>query len=153
MKSKYLMLLMLLIALWAAFLLIFGIRYMLSTSGQRLDTKAAREVATSVTSYHVIKGHFPASGPEEYDIDLETDARFMRMLSATTSFSLEGRSDIKDGALVDQRGKTYRVRIDTDDDGEVHCPITNEPIPGKVLVWSAGKDKLFETWSDNGKSW
>jgi hypothetical protein len=62
-------------------------------------------------------------------------------------------------SIVDAWGNLYHLRLDTDGDGWVENPDSNEVADGRtklkkrVIVWSAGKDGYEETWEDNPKSW
>lgn len=61
--------------------------------------------------------------------------------------------------FTDFMGAYYRVRLDTDYDGEIANPNPDEVREGRgkldyrVIVWSAGKDGRWDTWDDNVKSW
>ncbi|MDB6134725.1 MAG: hypothetical protein JWM59_2968 [Verrucomicrobiales bacterium] len=60
---------------------------------------------------------------------------------------------------VDGWGGYYRIRMDSNRDGEVANPNPDEAAAGRLrlstwaIVWSAGKDGKWETWGDNVKSW
>ncbi len=62
-------------------------------------------------------------------------------------------------SIVDAWGNLYHLRLDTDGDGWVENPDSNQAAEGRpklkkrVIVWSPGKDGLEETWEDNPKSW
>ncbi|RYD25246.1 MAG: hypothetical protein EOP86_27565 [Verrucomicrobiaceae bacterium] len=68
---------------------------------------------------------------------------------------------VEEGApeVVDGWGGYYRIRMDSNYDGEMVNPNTEEvdqgrqKLPNRVIVWSAGKDGKWETWGDNLKSW
>lgn len=61
--------------------------------------------------------------------------------------------------VVDNHGKAYRVRLDTNHDMKLANPDPAGASAGKaelgkrVLVWGAGKDGKWDTWDDNPKSW
>lgn len=60
---------------------------------------------------------------------------------------------------VDGWGNYFSMRLDSNYDGEIENPNTDEvgdgrqKLPNKVIIWSAGKDGKEETWEDNIKSW
>ncbi|MDB6134719.1 MAG: hypothetical protein JWM59_2962 [Verrucomicrobiales bacterium] len=60
---------------------------------------------------------------------------------------------------VDGWGGYYRIRMDSNYDGEMVNPNTKEvgegrqKLPNRVIIWGAGKDGKWETWDDNVKSW
>ncbi|RYD34581.1 MAG: prepilin-type N-terminal cleavage/methylation domain-containing protein [Verrucomicrobiaceae bacterium] len=60
---------------------------------------------------------------------------------------------------VDGWGNYFSMRLDSNYDGEMENPNTDEvgegraKLPNRVIVWSAGKDGKEETWEDNIKSW
>ncbi|MDB6134721.1 MAG: hypothetical protein JWM59_2964 [Verrucomicrobiales bacterium] len=60
---------------------------------------------------------------------------------------------------VDGWGNYFLIRLDSNNDGEVANPNTDEVADGRLklahraIVWSAGKDGKWETWGDNLKSW
>ncbi|MES2706635.1 MAG: hypothetical protein V4726_08540 [Verrucomicrobiota bacterium] len=66
----------------------------------------------------------------------------------------EGRFEAVDGW-----GNYYRIRLDSNYDGEMINPNADEvddgreKLPNRVIIWSPGKDGKWETWSDNLKSW
>ncbi len=61
--------------------------------------------------------------------------------------------------IVDNWGKPFRLRLDTNNDKSLANPNPDQtkagrtPLPKRVLVWSAGKDGKWETWDDNPQSW
>lgn len=60
--------------------------------------------------------------------------------------------------IVDPWGNYYKVKMDADFDNEIENPDiagagTKLKLRAKVLVWSPGEDKNFDTWEDNVKSW
>ena len=58
------------------------------------------------------------------------------------------------GELWDPWGNFYRVRFDSNGDGEIENPeAPGTFLPESILIWSAGKDGNFETWEDNVKTW
>lgn len=60
---------------------------------------------------------------------------------------------------MDAWGGYYRVRFDSNYDGEMLNPNEDEvgegrmKLPNRVIIWSAGKDGKWDTWDDNIKSW
>lgn len=70
--------------------------------------------------------------------------------------SLAPAGDPNVGAFVDPWGTPFEYQVDLDGDGQ--CANPNEEsdtafIPGRVIVWSAGPDKDYDTWEDNVTSW
>jgi prepilin-type N-terminal cleavage/methylation domain-containing protein len=60
--------------------------------------------------------------------------------------------------LLDPWGSPYRVMLDGDFDDKIENPDTanggGRPIrQRRVVCWSAGKDRNFDTWIDNVKTW
>lgn len=60
--------------------------------------------------------------------------------------------------VVDPWGNYYKIKMDADFDKEIENPDiagagTKLKLRAKVLVWSPGADKNFDTWEDNVKSW
>lgn len=61
--------------------------------------------------------------------------------------------------VVDAYGTPYRIRLDANNDNQLTNPDPNEAKKGRsvitkcVIIWSAGKDKDWNTWDDNLKSW
>jgi hypothetical protein len=70
-------------------------------------------------------------------------------------------TDSKTGAygIVDAYGNYYRIRLDTNGDKEITNPHPEQAAEGRrtmrkqVIVWSAGKDRDWNTWDDNPMSW
>lgn len=60
---------------------------------------------------------------------------------------------------VDGWGNYFSMRLDSNYDGEMENPNTEEvgngrqKLPNRVIAWSAGKDGKEDTWEDNIKSW
>jgi hypothetical protein len=61
--------------------------------------------------------------------------------------------------IVDAWGTPYRIRLDTNNDKTILNPNPEQAAAGRttlpkyVLVWSAGKDRDWDTWDDNPMSW
>jgi hypothetical protein len=61
--------------------------------------------------------------------------------------------------IVDPWGTPFRIRLDTNNDKMVLNPNADQvsdgrtAMPKHVLVWSAGKDRNWDTWDDNPMSW
>jgi hypothetical protein len=61
--------------------------------------------------------------------------------------------------IVDAWGTPYRIRLDTNNDKSVLNPNADQlaegrtAIPTYVIVWSAGRDRDWDTWDDNPMSW
>ena len=61
--------------------------------------------------------------------------------------------------IVDNYGKPFRVRFDTNGDKVISNPNPAGVAAGRptlseqVVVWGAGKDGKWDTWDDNPKSW
>ncbi len=61
--------------------------------------------------------------------------------------------------IVDSWGTEFRIRLDTDNNNQLANPNPMEAaagrpmLPGRVIVWCAGKDGDWNTWDDNIQSW
>ncbi|MDB6071049.1 MAG: hypothetical protein JWL81_2220 [Verrucomicrobiales bacterium] len=61
--------------------------------------------------------------------------------------------------IVDSWGTEFRIRLDTDNNNKLANPNPREAaegrpvLPGRVIVWCAGKDGDWNTWDDNIQSW
>jgi hypothetical protein len=73
-------------------------------------------------------------------------------------------SDPERPTLHDPWGRGYRIRFDSDFDGIIANPAANSSGDGggiaptnilgkKCIVWNAGPDGNYDTWTDNSKSW
>lgn len=58
------------------------------------------------------------------------------------------------GSFVDPWGVPFEYQVDLDGDGQIAHPNGEGPIiRGRVIAWSAGPDRMWDTWEDNVPSW
>lgn len=127
---------------WLAALIFFGGKLASQRTASRQDSSDLKSLQQSIEAFNTKHQCLPgAKGKHNFDIDLETDQAFVNLLGTSLD------------PLVDINGKFFRIRLDANKDGIVHCPTDNEPVSASFLIWSAGRDGKFETWADNAKSW
>ncbi len=133
---------------------------------RKSETKTViSHLTSSLKAYYTEYGKWPDFTGDGLFLDEKRQAQLIRMLCAKDETNnprrivfIEGKTAVKtsdstrpyhsginreSGAYFDPRGNLYRIVIDSDYDGEIANPYTDDPykvIRLPVLVWSLGKD-------------